>query len=81
MYLSWFETSRSTHPPKAQSRKTFREMTLQLIQVFITDVNKKKLLVKLKPCISSHMIARTRLLRCFVLQHIVIKTKHLRNLV
>ena len=45
----------------------------------------KKTLVKLKPCISSHsnphMIARTRLLKCFVLQHIVIRTKHLRNLV
>ena len=41
--------------------------------------------IKVKPSISSHskpcMMACTRLLKYFVLQHSVIKTKHLRSLI
>ena len=42
-------------------------------------------IITLKPSISSHskprIMARMRLLKCFVLQQSVIKTKHLRSLV
>ena len=46
---------------------------------------KPQLFKRLKPSISTHSNPRTmprmRLLKCFVLQHSIIKTKHLRSLV
>ena len=41
----------------------------------------KSYLQFLKPSISSHSKSRTRRLRCFVLEHTVFKTKHLRSLI
>ena len=45
--------------------------------IYTTEVS----LLSLKPSISTHSKPRMRLLKCFVLQHSVIKAKHLRSLV
>ena len=58
------------------SSLTYQDLNMENLDVHISA---KSFLVK--PSISTHSKPRTRLLKCFVLQHNVIKTKHLRSLI